>query len=49
MQRYSMRWFCVRLFGLPLDSRLWNRLQQTRADGDVSIEDVDRELGIVRE
>lgn len=47
----TWRWFTVRLFGLSLDSRLWQKLlsKSKAEEEEASIEDVDRALGVTRE
>lgn len=47
----SWRWFTTRLFGLSLESRLWQTLLgKAKADEEeVSVEDADRAFGVVRE
>jgi len=47
----TWRWFTIRLFGLSLESRLWQTLlAKTKADSEeASIEDTDRALGVARE
>jgi hypothetical protein len=47
----TWRWFTVRLFGLSLESRLWQTLLGNRkaAEDEASIDEADRVLGVTRE
>ena len=44
----TWRWFCVRLFGLPKEARLWEALR-TDPEADDSTDSLDAALGISRE
>lgn len=51
LDRRSWRWFTVRLFGLSMQSRTWQRLGSELAtgDGDADLAEADRMLGVARE
>lgn len=48
LRRHTARWFVTRLFGLSINSRLWSSMKQTITASD-TIEDLDKELGVIRE
>lgn len=48
--RRTWRWFCVRLFGLTLESRTWQRLlaKHRPAEQEASLDEIDAAFGIDR-